>query len=144
MNYNACFVGLSWQKNRFQLPPTGCICPGSNLTFECSIDGGGITVWNGTFFTDCSGGSVGTDIPLVHEQFNTSDYYYHGKCNNGAVVAQPHNLRPVEDGIYTSQLDINMTMISLKNGSMVTCAHDHLNGTVTIVGTWTMIGIYAA
>ena len=94
-----------------------------------------MTVWNGTFFDDCSGLA---DITLTHDRFSTSGY--HGICNNGAIVAQPHSLRPVEDGIYTSQLHINMTMISILNGSTITCSHYKGNGELIIVGMWTMIG----
>ena len=122
-------------QNIFSLPPSGCICPGSNLTFECTIEGGGITVWSGNFFTDCSASPGNKEISFRHDRFDVADYY--GTCNDGAVTARPHNY--LENSIFTSQLHINMTVVSLSNGSTVTCAHDK-DGEVTVVGTWTMIG----
>ena len=127
-------------ENKFLLPPQGCICPGSNLTFECAIEGGGTTVWSGSFITNCQ--SVGTEISLRHSDQFTQGYE---TCNNGAVTVIPLSVMINNNTTsYTSQLHINMTMISLLNGSTVTCAHDQYDGNdKTIVGSWTMIGMHA-
>ena len=134
--YSAYFTaaGFSIQQNGFLRPPSGCICPGSNLTFECAIEGGGTTVWSGSFITNCQ--TVGTEISLRHgDQFTQG----HEICNNGAVTVTPLSIK---NNIYTSQLNINMTIISLLNGSSVTCAH-YISDRETVTDRWTMIGIVA-
>ena len=43
-----------------------CVCPGHELRFECTVTGGGFTVWMGSVF-DC--GEYGNQIYLRHSQF---------------------------------------------------------------------------
>ena len=125
-------IGSSAQS---KLSVSGCICPGSNLTFECSIEGGGTTVWRGSFIRDCSGSA---EIPFRHINDLIGFTQLSQICNNGAVTAKALS---TNNNTYTSQLSINMTVIPLLNGSTVTCAHDDGNNNVRIVDKWTMIGM---
>lgn len=118
------------QENIYSLPPSGCICPGSNLTFECNIKGPGATVWKGSFINDCSGSR---DVTLTHNDRFTQ----HQTCNDGAITIKALG---ADDANYTSQLIINLTMISLSNGSMITCAH-YINNDERDVNKWTIIGM---
>ena len=120
------------QEDRLSLLPSGCICPGSELTFTCTIQGGGLTLWRGSFINNCIGNSEG-DISFRHGVGFTQ---HSETCNEGAVTATA--LR-ANDANYTSELTINMTMMSLSNGSTVTCFHDNDTAEI-VVGTWTMIG----
>ena len=92
----------------------GCVCPGDTLTFECTVTGGGTTIWTGSAF-DCS--SKNNEKLLRHSQFS------HGKstsgyCNNGAIVARSHS---VEGNNYTSQF--NVTVTPGIGGKTIQCAH---------------------
>ena len=46
---------------------TTCTCPGSEAVFECAVDGGGATIWQGTALEECAGGR----IILRHSQFES-------------------------------------------------------------------------
>ena len=130
-------TGLSLQENRLLLPPSGCICPGSELTFTCTIEGGGITVWRGSFINNinCIGSSE-SDILLLHD---AEFIGLHKICNDGAITATGLS---INNNSYTSRLSINVTVISLLNGSTVICAHeDYSTPGVGIFDTWTMIGM---
>ena len=52
---------------------TPCLCPGHEATYECSVNSGLITAWQGTALQECEDGS----IILRHSQFvsghNTSE-----------------------------------------------------------------------
>ena len=102
----------------------GCLCPGYTVTYQCSVVGGGTTVWQGTAF-QCSG--LNSFILLRHSKFNASEKAY-GECNNGAIVARAIG---VLDNYYTSQL--NVTLSPEMNNRTVECVYD--NGTETIVGS---------
>ena len=65
----------------------GCACHGYTLTFECTVGGEGVTVWQGTAF-DCRHSFNAIIIVLLHSHFirptgTTST------CNNGAIAAAP-------------------------------------------------------
>ena len=109
--------------NMFSNDP-GCICPGYVLTYQCSVVGGGTTVWQGTAF-QCPG--LSSHILLRHSKFNASEKTY-GECNNGAIVA---SVIGVVDNHYTSQL--NVTLSPEMNNRTVECVYD--NGIGTIVGS---------
>ena len=102
----------------------GCLCPGYTVTYQCSIVGGGTTVWQGTAF-QCSG--LNRHLSLRHSKFNVSVKPY-GGCNNGAIIAHAIG---VVDNHYTSQL--NVTLSPEMNNRTVECVYD--NGTETIVGS---------
>lgn len=130
------YIGFALQ-NGFP-PPSGCICPGHILTFECTNVGGGITVWKGSFF-NCP---PANEIQITHDlsQFRGTNSFA-GECNDGAVVAS--RLSVMDNNIFKSQLQVNRTASASLNGSTITCVHD---GGVRDDGvsnrTWTIIGIY--
>ena len=99
-----------------------CACPGSNITYECAINGGGITVWSAP---ECS------DIFLPH-----SDFLAHsGSCMNGQVV---WNGKSIEGSCYTSVLTIINVSVSV-SGQTVMCSLDDGNPTTTSVGNTTIL-----
>ena len=72
-----------------------CICPGQNVTYECTVVGGLLTVWGGSVM------GTGCEITLFHG--------YPGSytiCNNGAVVGRGVE---VNNNCFTSQLTILLT-----------------------------------
>ena len=93
-------------------------CPGDVLTIECTITGGGATVWLGTAI-QC-GYSSTNEFFLLHSRFNGSRHST--ECNNGAIAAQGLG---VVNGSYISQL--NVTVSPELNNTAVECRHD--NGT---------------
>ena len=99
-------------------PDRGCTCPGEILTYECTVEGAGATVWKGSAF-NCRSANDG--ITLLHSRFDLSGGT-DGECNNGAIVGR--SLR-VEDNYYTSLLSVTITPDM--TGRSITCIHD--NGT---------------
>lgn len=98
--------------NTFQMLD-GCICPGHNVTFECTTVGGGITVWEGTAF-DCPLSS--NEIQLRHTQFIDSIRI----CNNGDISGHAVAILPPD--CFLSRLIVHITMEL--NGRTVICRHD--------------------
>ena len=95
------------------------------LTFECTVDGAGSTVWKGSNF-DCT--SSNNEINLLHSRF-TSVEGARGVCNNGVI--QAWNLK-VENNYYTSHLTFGAELYT----GDVRCFYD--NGTQeSIVGNIT-------
>ena len=101
-------------------------CPGDVhvLTIECTIMGGGATVWQGTAF-QCDSNNQNF-ISLRHSQFLKS-FKPEGDCNNGAIVARALG---VVNGSYISEL--NVTASLELNNTTVECAHSY-NLTETLV-----------
>ena len=91
---------------------SGCVCPGDTLTYECTVEGSGFTIWTGTAL-DCP-----YHIALRHSQFS-STYGAFATCNNGAIVARSLS---VEGNNYTSQL--NVTLNSNTAGKTIMCFSD--------------------
>ena len=92
--------------------PSGCVCPGDTLSFECTVgERLAITIWLGSAF-DCSNSA--NEITLLH--WNVGCY---SVCNNGAITAR---ILSVEGNNYTSQL--NVTVTPDMAGKTVTCASD--------------------
>ena len=127
-------ISIGFESAEPKLSVSGCICPGNNLVFECSIEGGGTTVWRGSFIRDCSGS---TEIPFRHISDPTVFTQLSQLCNNGAITATALSANKTT---YTSQLSINTSVIPLSNGSTVTCVHDDGNNRERIIDTWMMIG----
>ena len=94
---------------------TSCVCPGHQLTYECTIVGPAIqyTVWKGSAL-DCN-----TEVSLHHGQFIESGYAS-ATCNGGEAFAHIVN---ITDSCYTSQLIVN-TSLSL-NSKSIECAFDN-------------------
>ena len=123
-----CFTGYAVQ-NQFISPLSDhCICPGQVVSLECTIVGGGTTVWEGSAF-DCS--SNDNEIQLRHSQFQNKNLV--GQCNDGNILARPFSV--VQNNCFTSQLNITVTM--RMDGETVVCVHDD-GGNMTTVGTWTV------
>ena len=114
-----------------------CICPQNrqNLTFLCSTEGRGNTLWRGSAFI-CS--QQGDEISLEHSQF-TRVGGIAGQCGN--ITAR--GLR-VEDGVYTSQIIIPFSSYLI--GRTVECVHDAYDSMeLVVIGNSTIsttIGIY--
>ena len=106
-----------------------CICPGHELRLECTVVGGGFTVWRGSVF-DCD--EHANQIPLRHSQFEHGVAV--GLCNNGRIIGS--SLRSV-DHTFTSQLSVQLDIDSTLNGRTVACVHN--NGShETAVGNYTI------
>ncbi len=111
-----------------------CPCPGQNLTFECTIVGGGTTVWQGAQVFDCP--DFFNEILLRHINFGSSVM---GECNAGAIVGR--SLR-VDGNRYTSQLSVAYN--ERLNGKNITCAHDDgftISSRISLVITQDSTGI---
>ena len=91
----------------------GCICPGYNISFECTTVGRGITVWKGTAF-DCPLSS--NEIQLRHTQFLGSIRI----CNDGDISGYAVAMLPPD--CFLSRLIVLITMEL--NGRTVICRHD--------------------
>ena len=120
-------IGLVFCMGRgLALSQNGCICPGHQVTYECTIVGGGTTVWNGSAFNCTS-----DQIPLRHSQFESGTAV--GVCNDGAIVA--HGIRR-ENYTFISQL--NVTIEQNMIGRTIQCVyHDGIH--ITIVGSETIL-----
>ena len=105
-----------------------CTCPGSTLTYECTVVGGsgGATVWRGTVF-NCP--LSDHEIVLLHGRFE-SDTGTFKTCNNGAIVGR--GLRVEDNSSYTSQLNVTVSPDMI--GESIECSHDH-GGTTNVIGS---------
>lgn len=83
----------------------------SYQVYECTITGGGATIWKGTAF-ECS--AVNNRLIFLHNRNSARQ-----ECNNGAISGL---MIRAENNCYTSQLRIrnNFTL----NGRSIVCAHD--------------------
>ena len=109
---------------------TRCVCPGTLITYQCTVSGGGTTVWQGSSFS-CDNSDDGT-LPLRHSRFDNGSLIK--ECNSDNIMIVAREIEVMGDN-YTSQLIIPVTQeIDTKT---VECAHD--NGTITtVVGTSTV------
>jgi hypothetical protein len=94
--------------------------------YNCTINGGGSTIWSGSAF-DCE--TRMDEIILRHSQFETGSS---GNCNGGAVNAQ--SLGVINNTCFSSQL--NVTVDLEMNNRTVQCAHS--SETITTVGVGTI------
>ena len=99
-----------------------CTCLGYIQTYECSILGGGVTIWNGSAF-DCPQ----NEIRLRHSQF--TNFQATGECNNGTIVASSIG---ISEGCYISRL--NITIVQEIINESVECVHHNniINSDVSI------------
>ena len=100
----------------------GCVCPGDTLTYDCTVVGGGLTVWKGNAFI-CP--SNNDEIALLHRRFE-SENGTNNSCTNGAIVGKS---LAVEGNNYTSQLNVTITPETA--GKTIMCIGD--NGTTTML-----------
>ncbi len=110
---------------------SGCVCAGHNVTFICSIVGGGSTIWNGTAFSCSSSNSVSNNqIFLRHSAFD-SEMPTSGMCNEGAIFGEAVD---VEVTRYTSRLNVRVDSDIV--GKNVSCIYDDTTrGMEILIGT---------
>ena len=101
--------------------------PGDVLTYTCTINGGGNTIWSGSAF-NCE--TKMNEIILRHSQFNVSGSS--GNCNDGAIMAQ--SLRDINNTCFSSQL--NVTVGLEMNNKTIQCTHSF--ETITTIGVATI------
>ena len=77
-----------------------CACIGDKLVYNCTVVGGGTTVWSGTAFDCPLDGSV---ITLRHSQFASSQEI--GICNDGDIIGRGLD---VTNNCYISQLNLTV------------------------------------
>ena len=58
-----------------------CVCPGRELRLQCTVMGGGTTVWRGTAF-DC----LEQSDEIVLRRFHFESGRATGECNNGMIT----------------------------------------------------------
>ena len=121
---NVCiYIIGSNQMNSLKLL-NDCICPGNEVTYECTVCGQGATVWTGSSsLFNCRSG----EIILRHRAFEEETS---GECNliiNRAVVA--NSVGPGVTDLnnlitcYTSQLHLRNQTYS--DGDNITCLHNN-------------------
>ena len=110
-----------------------CFCPGQEVSFECTVIGGGLTVWDGSAFM-CQG----EEITLLHQEFGTNAAI--GECNNGETMISARGIRVV-DTRYTSQLDVTLTP-AVVGRTIICSSNDEIVGS-TILGISTGELIYS-
>ena len=93
-----------------------CVCPGHQLKLECTVVGGGSTVWREN--------AVGCiELVLRHSRFENG---IAGTCNNGRIIVRSISTISDSDGIkYISQLIIQLDENDTLEGRTVECAHDN-------------------
>ena len=79
-----------------------CTCPGYVQIYQCSVFGGGTTIWQGSAFTNCLRGL--NSIELRHSAYADSQGAM-GQCNDGAIMAKSAG---VVNGSYVSLLNITV------------------------------------
>ena len=109
------FVGAA-SSNQFIVPANfGESCPRDVLTFNCTIAGGGVTIWRGTAF-NCP--ASGNEILLRHTQFAGGNAM--GSCNGGSISAR--GSQNTANMCFTSLLSV--TISNQLNNKTIECAHD--------------------
>ena len=111
-----------------------CACPGDQLTFDCLVEDGVATVWQGSAF-DCNHEGPNMII-LRHSQFSQQlSQPAGGECNDGRIVAR--SIGPgVLNGTYLSEL--NVTVSEDMNNKTTECVAEYINGTQSNSGTSTV------
>ena len=109
---------------------SGCVCSGYNVTFTCTIIGGGNTIWNGSAF-NCSSNSDSNNnqILLRHSGFGSSSK---GTCNSGNITGKGLSS---ENECFVSELNVTVSPSVIDR--QVSCFYENgsaeiLVGTVTI------------
>ena len=113
---------------------SGCVCTGYNVTFTCSIVGGGNTIWNGTAF-DCPSGTniFNNQIFLRHSAFGMLGEP-NGTCSDRAIIGEGVS---VESTRFTSRLIVRVNSDIV--GKNVSCIYDDsARGRETLIGIKTI------
>ena len=103
-----------------------CICPGFNVTYECTVMGteNGFTVWQGSAL-DC----IGNEIALRHRLYTSTDGAQ-GECNSGSILGR--SLRLEAGSFYVSQLIIRNSSEVI--GESIECVLFDVNATGEVIG----------
>ena len=116
-----CMDGFKFEDNSSMVllnSTGGCErwCPGDKLIFECAVEGGVATIWQGIAL-ECD---ISYDeIVLLHSRFNTSTS---SSCSSEAVVGMSIG---VENNLYISQLVVRVK--DRMNMRQVKCVRDDGN-----------------
>ena len=100
-----------------------CTCLGYTQTFECTVFGGGFTIWRGTAFSDCQR----NEIQLRHSVYTTSQAI--GQCNGGDIVAESVG---VSENCYISRLNVSVGEEIINEA--IECAHSDTKHVTTSIG----------
>ena len=108
-----------------------CDCYGCNNTFvlECSVLGGGATIWQGTLFNQCQNQE---NIILRHSQFNNITGTAINYTCDGSISISAHAV-DVNENAYTSRLTVVLS--EDLTGRTVECA----NESKSIIGNYTIL-----
>ena len=90
-----------------------CGCPQYTVTYECTVEGDGLTLWKGDAM-NCT--DADNEIVFRHSQFDNVTKI----CNAGAIRGQSLS---IVDKEYTSQLNISLTSELI--GQNITCIHNY-------------------
>ena len=104
-----------------------CTCLGYIQIFECTVFGGGFTIWRGTALSNCQQ----NEIRLRHSQYMESQVTR--ECNAGAIVAKSMG---TSGNCYTSQLTVAVGEKMINK--TVECVHSDSQGANTIIGQNTL------
>ena len=102
-----------------------CTCDGHSQIYECTVSGGGLTIWQGSAF-DCEQNH--NRVLLRHSAYATKKAV--GDCNGGAIMASSIGIS--NNDYYTSIL--NITVGQEMNNETVECVHHDIQGGTTIIG----------
>ena len=104
---------------------TSCTCPGHELVFECTFQGGITTTWQGTIFDACTD----NHIDLRHSQFNSNGTQNRSiNCSDtGMIFSQPISSPNHE---YHSQL--SLTYSQQLNNKTVDCVNNDTEGNMKL------------
>ena len=101
-----------------------CTCDGHSQIYECTVSGGGFTIWQGSAF-DCEQNH--NMVRLRHTAYATEAV---GDCNDRAIMAS--SIGVSNNDYYTSML--NITVGQEMNNETVDCVHHDTQGRTTIIG----------
>ena len=99
-----------------------CVCLNQELSFNCTINGTGITEWSGSFIGN------GNRILLRHAKFENGTMGFDGQITARSIG--------VDNGCYSSQLTATAT--AAQNSTLLQCVHN-LNEERKVIGTVSLI-----
>ena len=103
-----------------------CNCIGQTQVYQCTVSGGGITVWQGSAF-ECP--ELHNQIRLRHSEYLSMNSQATGVCNDGAISASSIG---VSANHYISMLNVTVRE-EMINGT-VECVHYDTKRQETQVG----------
>ena len=108
-----------------------CTCLGYTQMFECTVFGGGFTIWRGSAFSNCQR----NEIQLRHSEYNiiNPQLAATGVCNDGEIVAKSVG---VSENCFTSRLNVSIGREIVNK--TVECVHSNTQGIATQIGQKTL------